>query len=288
MLENMTKEELLVEVKKMQEELYHLRMAKEMNLSPSAPRPDGYAAPATRPTSEAPAGWALPEDRSGQIPSFQDLDESKISGAILGVIAKFSPGAVDITPMPAGEEEGNVWLGSSHGVGYRTNNPHRAPEDTGVSSEEVAPLFSTAKDKIEAAVETIVAYKKAAEEEDRKEYAGWCLRITDFEGEKFMYLKSPDDRSMSLPLDYRDEVNGVSNRPQVISQLVNVLGTRNIPGVWPRWWKVEDTGEWFVISRHDLSYTISPKTVQQQTLLRDFFAHLNTVRVPSIDEEDGA
>lgn len=234
MLENMTKEELLVEVKKMQEELYHLRMAKEMNLSPSAPRPDGYAAPATRPTSEAPAGWALPENRSGQIPSFQDLDESKISGAIAD------------SPTP------------------------------------------TAQEKIAAAAETIVAYKKAAEEEDRKEYAGWCLRITDFEGEKFMYLKSPDDRSMSLPLDYRDEVNGVSNRPQVISQLVNVLGTRNIPGVWPRWWKVEDTGEWFVISRHDLSYTISPKTVQQQTLLRDFFAHLNTVRVPSIDEEDGA
>lgn len=262
MLENMTKEELLAEVKKMQEELYHLKMSREMNISPSAPRPDGYAAPATRPTSEAPAGWALPEDRSGQIPSSQDLDESTNS---------------------------NVWLGSSHGVGYRTNNPHSIPEEQrGASKEEVAEVLTTAKEKMNAAVEKIVAYKKEAEAEDKKEYAGWCLRITDFEGEKFMYLKSPDDRSMSLALDYRDEVNGVLNRPQVISQLVNTLGTRDIPGVWPRWWKVEDTGEWFVISRHDLSYTISPKTAQQQKLLRDFFAHLNTVRVPSIDEADGA
>lgn len=284
MLENMTKEELLVEVKKMQEELYHLRMAKEMNLSPSAPRPDGYAAPATRPTSEAPAGWALPEDRSGQIPSAQDSPLRKLN---LSKVQPWMGAVIHDTAMPDASK-GDVWLGSSHGVGYRSNNPHSATDGTEVNPEEVAAILPTAQEKIAAAAETIVAYKKAAEEEDRKEYAGWCLRITDLEGEKFMFLKSPDDRSMSLPLDYRDEVNGISNRPQVISQLVNVLGTRNIPGVWPRWWKVEDTGEWFVISRHDLSYTISPKTVQQQTLLRDFFAHLNTVRVPSIDEEDGA
>lgn len=284
MLENMTKEELIAEVKKMQEELYHLRMSKEMNISPSAPRPDGYAAPATRPTSEAPAGWALPEDRSGQIPSAQD---SPLRNLNLSKVQPWMGAVMDTTTMPD-ESKGDVWLGSSHGVGYRDNNPHSVTDDTGVGPEEVATLFSTAKEKIEAAVETIIAYQKEAEAEDKKEYSGWCLRITDFEGEKFMYLKSPDDRSMSLLLDYRDEVNGVSNRPQVISQLVNVLGTRDIPGVWPRWWKVQDTGEWFVISRHDLSYTISPKTVQQQTLLRDFFAHLNTVRVPSIDEEDGA
>ncbi len=255
MLENMTKEELIQEVKKMRTELHYLKMVHEMNLSPTAPRPDGYAAPATRPTSEAPAGWALPEDRSGQIPSAQDLPLRKLN------LSKVQPwaGAVMNSPMP-----------------------------DGASMEEVTTLFSTAKEKINAAAEKIVAYQAEWEAEDKKEYAGWCLRITDFEGEKFMYLKSPDDRSMSLALDYRDEVNGVLNRPQVISQLVNTLGTRDIPGVWPRWWKVVDTGEWFVISRHDLSYTISPKTAQQQAILRDFFAHLNKVHVKSIDQEDGA
>lgn len=258
MLENMTKEELIEEVKRLRaleigflhSELYHLKMVKQMNIPAGTPRPDGYAY------------GALPEDRSGQIPSLQDLDELKTSGA---------------------------WLGSSHGVGYRTNNPHSTPESTeGVSKEEVAEVFSTAKEKINAAVEKIVAYQKEAAEEDKKEYSGWCLRITDFEGIKFLYLKNPEGISYSIPVDSRKEVNGVQNNPQVLTQFANVLGTRDIVGVWPRWWKMEKNEDSFIISRGGMSYTITTSFPELTEFVENFFKHLNTVRVQSIDEADGA
>lgn len=244
MLDDMTKEELIAEVKKMREELYHLKMAKEFNLSPNVPRPDGYA------TSETKVDSDLPTYRSGQIPSSSPF-------------------------WPA--NFGKPWLGAILDMGT-----------PGASKEEVNEVFTTAKEKMEAAVEKIIAYRKEAEEEDTQEFAGWCLRITDFEGIKFLFLKDPDGNQMSLEVDTRPEVNGVPNRPQVLTQFVATLGRVNIAGVWPRWWKLEDTGEWFVLSRHDLSYTITPKEHKQETLLRNFFKHLNTVRVPSIDEADGA
>lgn len=261
MLENMTKEELLVEVKKMQEELYHLKMLKEMNISPTAPRPDGYAAPATRPTSEAPAGWALPADRNGQVPS---------------------------TPLEGWpKNSGKPWLGAVFDMPKESLDLLKVNScDTEYSPERVAAI-SSVQEKISAAAETIEAYKKAAQEEDEKEYSGWCIRITDFEGIKFLYLKAPDDRGMSLEVDTRPEVNGVQNRPQVLYQFASVLGSKNIAGVWPRWWKIQDFGEWFVLSRHGISYTITPISELQEDILRDFFKHLNEIRVPSIDEADG-
>lgn len=237
MLENMTKEELIEEVKKMRTELYHLKMAKEFNISPTVPRPDGYASPATRPVSETPEGSALPNDRSGQIPSVQD---------------KYAP-----------------WT------------------DTEITDINIPTLGTPVKERIEAAAEKITAYKKEAEEEDKKEYSGWCLRITDLDGLKFLYLKSPDDRSLSLEVDTSPMVNNIPNRPQVLFQFANTVGARDIPGVWPRWWKLDRSEERFVITCGRLSYTITPKFAREEKLLEDFFNHLQTIRVRSIDEADG-
>lgn len=221
MLENMSKEELISEVGKLREELYHLKMAKEFNLSPTAPRPDGYATPGTRTLVAAPDGWAAP---------FTDSE----------------------VPTP------NL------------------------------SIYDAAKKKINAVIEKIIVDKKEAEEADKREYSGWCLRITDFEGLKFLYLKSPDDRSLSLEVDTSEMVNNIPNRPQVLFQFANALGTRDIPGVWPRWWKLDRSEERFVITCGRLSYTITPKFAREEKLLENFFNHLQTIRVRSIDEVDGA
>lgn len=228
MLESMTKEELIAEVKRLRNDLYHLNMSRDLGLPPNMLfPPDGYAIPATKP---------VPVDHGGQIPS---------------------------TPRDGWPKNfGKPWLGAI------------------CNSEDV--------DKTIELVEELLRDKKKAQEEGAQTCSGWSLRITDLEGTKFFYLKSPDDREMSLEIDTRQEVNGILNNPQVLTQFANTLGTRDIPGVWPRWWKMTDVGESFVLRRNALAYTISPKNIDQEILVRDFFKHLGTIRVPSIDAADGA
>lgn len=254
MSEEMTKEELLLELRRVQTELYHLKMAQERGLSPSTPRPDGYS---------------LPSYRSGQIPSSYPPTDWNIRfgrpfiGAILDM-SEVEKKGLDLSKINACDME--------------------------YSPERIKAIDSV-KEKIAAAAETIVTYQEEAREADLKAYSGWSLRITDFEGLKFLYLSAPDERSMTLEVDTRPEVNGVQNRPQVLTQFANVLGTRDIAGVWPRWWKIEDNDDHFVLSRNGMSYVITPKpdfNDFQGTLIRDFFKHLNTIRVKSIDEADGA
>lgn len=211
-LEDMSKEDLVLELKKLQSEVFHLKMGRRFNV-PEGTFPDGYAYSAN-----------LPDTRSGQIPSSQDLTY--------------------VGPCP------------SAGI----NNVVQKIEEDKVKSEEV----------------------------DRREYSGWCLRITDFEGLKFLFLKSPDGRQVSIPVDSSPVVEGRVNRPQTLYQFANVLGTRDIPGVWPRWWKVETTPDAFIIERGGMTYTISPPTPEEYNLFWDFFTHLNKVRVKSIDLLDGA
>lgn len=239
MFESWTKEELITEIKRLRSELYHINMARDLGLPPNMPVPDGHAVPAQRPVSEAPEGWALPADRSGQIPS--------------------------TPPLTSAPRFGKPWLGAVLDV------PNSEAIDKQI--QEVADL--------------IKAKNESAEEEDRKEYSGWCLRITDFEGIKFLYLKGPGGQEICLEVDTRPEVNGILNNPQVLTQFANSIGHRNIAGVWPRWWKMQDVGDSFVLRRNGLAYTITTKNVSEENLVRSFFKHLGTIRVKSIDAADG-
>lgn len=227
MLENMTKEELIAEVKRLRNDLYHLNMARDLGLPTTLTVPDGYAIPATKPMPVT-----IPAD-APQAP---------------------------LTGWP--KNFGKPWLGAV------------------CNSEEV--------DETIKLVEELIRDKKKAQEEDQAAYSGWSLRITDIEGTKFLYLKSPDNREMSLEVDTRQEVNGILNNPQVLTQFANTLGTRDIVGVWPRWWKMQHIGESFVLRRNALAYTITTRNKDQELLVRDFFKHLGKIRVPSIDAADGA
>lgn len=218
MLDDMTKEELLEEVKKMRSELYHMKMAQKFNLPPNSPRPDGYAYN----LGEAPPGWALPTDRSGQVPSVHSNDWPKFLG--------------------------KPWLGA---IGF-------IPDDV---KEEVLDVVGVETPEVEG-VNTL-------------DYSGWCLRTAEVEGEKFIYLRSPDGRSLTRLIDYRAEVSGTPNRPQVLYQFANVLGQRDIPATWPRWWKMERVDNRFILSRNGVSYVIEAIYHGHEKLWEEFFQYLN-------------
>lgn len=233
MFDSWTKEQLIIEVKRLRSEVYRLTLLNNINSPSLAQEPDGYAGPATKPISEYLIRPDLPSDRSGQIPSSQDIVEA-------------------------------------------LKDPDYAE-----------PILTPAIQRLQASAEKIAASKKEAEEYDKKEYSGWCLRITDFESLKFLYLKSPDDRSLSIQVDYSQEVNGIQNRPQILFQFASAVGVRDIPGVWPRWWKLTRGKKRFIISCGRLYYTITATSDDQDKLLVDFFNHLQTIRVRSINAVDG-
>lgn len=142
-----------------------------------------------------------------------------------------------------------------------------------LGDEPLPELPTKAEDKIASAVETIVTFQ----EEQEEELVGWCMRVTEYEGIKFLFLCSPDKRSLTLEVDTRTEVNGRVNRPMVLSQFVNAVGPRKIPGAWPTWWKIDEVLDGFVLSRSGTTcYTITPKYPDQWTLVKDFVRHLNS------------
>lgn len=191
------------------------------------------------------------------------------------------------TPKPSGYATPATAPGSQAPEGWALPSersgqiPSNEPIGVRVTMEEMlggTPTPATkAEEKIASAVETIVTFQEEQKTSEDTASVGWCIRITHFEGFKFLFLRSPDDRSMTLEVDTRTELNGRVNRPMVLSQFINAVGEENIEPFWPQWWKIDEVLDGFVLSRSGTTcYTITPKNPDQWTLVKDFVRHLNS------------